>query len=201
MQELKLSLRWFPFSVSRFSCFTRKCQIVLNFSINKKPWGLLTADLLSQREETDLLSLAVSLESNLMGRLPNMLCDTRLVWSGSISLYSVPLNLTVKFAATLVTFLRKLHHKSCYLLIKVVGCTLSLRVITRGTGVKTKFTELLEISCKEVKGAKMKKTETKKKQKNRKHSRLRDQLKRKQEKNLGRKEACYLGAKPLYTTL
>ena len=176
-----------------------KMSIVLDFSINKKPRGLLTADLLSQREETDLLSLAVSLESNLMGRLPNMLCDTRLVWSGSISLYSVPLNLTVKFAATLVTFLRKLHHKSCYLLIKVVGCTLSLRVITRGTGVKTKFTELLEISCKEVKGAKMKKTKTKKK--TRKHSRLRDQLKRKQEKNLGRKEACYLGAKPLYTTL
>ena len=82
----------------------------------------------------------------------------------------------------------------------MVGCTLSLRVITRGTGVKTKFTELLEISCKEVKGAKMKKTKTKTK-KNRKHSRLRDQLKRKQEKNLGRKEACYLGAKPLYTTL
>ena len=98
-----------------------------------------------------------------MGRLPNMLCDTRLVWSGSISLYSVPLNLTVKFAATLVTFLRKLHHKSCYLLIKVVGCTLSLRVITRGTGVKTKFTELLEISCKEVKGAKTKKTKKNKK--------------------------------------
>ena len=161
---------------------------------------MLTADLLSQREETDLLSLAVSLESNLMGRLPNMLCDTRLVWSGSISLYSVPLNLTVKFAATLVTFLRKLHHKSCYLLIKVVGCTLSLRVITRGTGVKTKFTELLEISCKEVKGAKTKKTK-KNKKKNRKHSRLRNQLKRKQEKNLGRKGVCYLGAKPLYTTL
>ena len=142
-----------------------KMSIVLDFSINKKPRGLLTADLLSQREETDLLSLAVSLESNLMGRLPNMLCDTRLVWSGSISLYSVPLNLTVKFAATLVTFLRKLHHKSCYLLIKVMGCTLSLRVITRGTGVKTKFTELLEISCKEVKGAKMKKTKTKTKKK------------------------------------
>ena len=144
-----------------------KMSIVLDFSINKKPRGLLTADLLSQREETDLLSLAVSLESNLMGRLPNMLCDTRLVWSGSTSLYSVPLNLTVKFAATLVTFLRKLHHKSCYLLIKVVGCTLSIRVITRGTGVKTKFTELLEISCKEVKGAKMKnkKQKTKKKQK------------------------------------
>ena len=116
-----------------------------------------------------------------MGRLPNMLCDTRLVWSGSISLYSVPLNLTVKFAATLVTFLRKLHHKSCYLLIKVVGCTLSLRVITRGTGVKTKFTELLEISCKEVKGAKTKKQKNKKK--NRKHLRLGNQLKRKQEKN------------------
>ena len=167
MQELKLSLRWFPFSVSRFSYFTRKCQIVLDFSIDKKPRGLLKADLLSQREETDLLSLAVRLESNLMGRLPNMLCDTRLVWSGSTSLYSVPLNLTVKFAATLVTFLRKLHHKSCYLLIKAVGCTLSLRVITRGTGVKTKFTELLEISCKEVKGAKMKnkKQKTKKKQK------------------------------------
>ena len=161
---------------------------------------MLKADLLSQREETDLLSLAVRLESNLMGRLPNMLCDTRLVWSGSISLYSVPLNLTVKFAATLVTFLRKLHHKSCYLLIKVVGCTLSLRVITRGTGVKTKFTELLEISCKEVKGAKTKKTK-KKQKKNRKHSRLRNQLKRKQEKNLGRKGVCYLGAKPLYTTL
>ena len=161
---------------------------------------MLKADLLSQREETDLLSLAVRLESNLMGRLPNMLCDTRLVWSGSISLYSVPLNLTVKFAATLVTFLRKLHHKSCYLLIKVVGCTLSLRVITRGTGVKTKFTELLEISCKEVKGAKTKKTK-KNKKKNRKHSRLRNQLKRKQEKNLGRKGVCYLGAKPLYTTL
>ena len=143
-----------------------KMSIVLDFSINKKPRGLLTADLLSQREETDLLSLAVSLESNLMGRLPNMLCDTRLVWSGSISLYSVPLNLTVKFAATLVTFLRKLHHKSCYLLIKVVGCTLSLRVITRGTGVKTKFKELLEISCKEVKGTKTKKTKkNKKKQK------------------------------------
>ena len=109
MQELKLSLRWFPFSVSRFSCFTRKSQIVLDFSIEKKPWGLLKADLLSQREETDLLSLAIRLESNLMGRLPNMLCDTRLVWSGSISLYSVPLNLTVKFAATLVTFLRKLY--------------------------------------------------------------------------------------------
>ena len=161
---------------------------------------MLKADLLSQREETDLLSLAVRLESNLMGRLPNMLCDTRLVWSGSISRYSVPLNLTVKFAATLVTFLRKLHHKSCYLLIKVVGCTLSLRVITRGTGVKTKFTELLEISCKEVKGAKTKKTK-KNKKKNRKHSRLRNQLKRKQEKNLGRKGVCYLGAKPLYTTL
>ena len=154
MQELKLSLRWLPLSVSRFSYFTRKCQIVLDFSIDK-------GDLLSQRVETDLLSLAVRLESNLMGRLPNMLCDTRLVWSGSISLYSVPLNLTVKFAATLVTFLRKLHHKSCYLLIKVVGCTLSLRVITRGTGVKTKFTELLEISCKEVKGAKMKKNKKK----------------------------------------
>lgn len=166
MQELKLSLRWFPFSVSRFSCFTRKSQIVLDFSIEKKPWGLLKADLLSKREETDLLSLAIRLESNLMGRLPNMLCDTRLVWSGSISLYSVPLNLTVKFAATLVTFLRKLYHKSCYLLIKVVGCTLSLRVITRGTGVKTKFTELLEISFKEVKGVQWKKQKKNKKTEN-----------------------------------
>ena len=66
--------------------------------------------------------------------------------------------------------------------------------------MKTKFTELLEISCKEVKGAKTKKTK-KKQKKNRKHSRLRNQLKRKQEKNLGRKGVCYLGAKPLYTTL
>ena len=65
--------------------------------------------------------------------------------------------------------------------------------------MKTKFTELLEISCKEVKGTKTKKT--KKNKKNRKHSRLRNQLKRKQEKNLGRIGVCYLGAKPLYTTL
>ena len=74
-------------------------------------------------EATDLPSLAVKLESNFMGRLPSILCDTRLVWSGSVSLYPVLLNLTVNLTAKLVTFLQQLHHKTDYLGIMRIGMT------------------------------------------------------------------------------
>lgn len=51
--------------------------------------------------------------TNLTGVLPSMLLDTMLVSSGSICLYPVPLKRTVKFtAATLVRFLKQLHHKT-----------------------------------------------------------------------------------------
>lgn len=49
--------------------------------------------------------------TSLIGVIPSMLFDTMLLSSGSICLYPVSLNRTVKFTATFVRFLKQLNNK------------------------------------------------------------------------------------------